>query len=84
MTEPTHPLSPKIDLHHGSFTDLAGDTWHWDSFAGHWSSESGDDADPQALLTEIASLRQKIRDVFGFVRGLKHVLTFSVPEDFPR
>lgn len=83
MTDNPHPLSRVIPIHHAGFTDLHGETWHWDPFTQRWSNESGDDIDPHELLTEISSLRDKLAQVYAFVRGLKRVLTFTVPPDFP-
>lgn len=85
MTQHPHPLSPTVPIHHAGFTDLNGDTWHHDAFAGVWSSESGDEPDPQALLTEISSLRSKLRHVYAWIKGVQQVVThIQLPEDFPK
>ena len=80
----THPLSPVLPPSTRSFRDRAGDTWHYDAYGQHWRSESGDEPDPDALVSELAALYHKLDDVYHFVYGLYLARGLrDFPADFP-
>lgn len=73
MTTTTHETWSPDDpppIVHTDFQDMTGDVWHWNEMGYHWTSESGDDPDPDALLTEVSSLRLHIRRLQAYIRGL--------------